>query len=64
MAMPKVVLWSVFAAGVYGWLNQPIVLWLTLGMYAVGLGYYYGVARRRLVSAAPEELAARAGHER
>ena len=63
---------SVFAAAVYAiygspseerkepaWFFDYIVLWLTLFMYAIGLAYYFGVARRRLVSAAPEELAAR-----
>jgi ethanolamine permease len=59
-----VLLMSLFAAGVYGWLNEYSVLWVTLILYAVGLAYYLGVARRRLISAAPEELAARAGHER
>jgi len=58
-----VLLMSLFAAAVYGWLNKPVVLWLTLLLYAVGLAYYVGFARRRLISAAPEELAARAGHE-
>jgi ethanolamine permease len=58
-----VLLMSLFAAGVYGALNRPVVLWLTLLLYAVGLAYYLGFARRRLISAAPEELAARAGHE-
>jgi hypothetical protein len=33
-------------------------------MYAVGLAYYFLVARRRRVAAAPEELAARAGQSR
>jgi len=59
-----VLLMSLFAAGVYGWLNKPVVLWLTLLLYAVGLAYHLGFARRKLMSAAPEELAARAGHER
>src|SRR5439155_19466131 len=58
-----VLLMSLFAAGVYGWLNEYTVLWLTLILYAVGLAYYLAFARRRLISAAPEELAARAGHE-
>ena len=61
-----VLLMSLFAAGIYAWYyheSKPLVLWLTLAMYAVGLGYFFIVARRRLVSAAPEELAARAGHE-
>ena len=55
-----VIVMSVFAALVYGWLNEPIVLWLTLAMYVIGLAYFFGYARTRLVSAAPEELAARA----
>ena len=68
-----VVIMSIFAAGVYAiygspsgaptgrpWFDDYIVLWLTLFMYAVGLAYYFGFARNRLVSAAPEELAARA----
>jgi ethanolamine permease len=60
-----VLLMSLFAAGIYVWYyeTKPVVLWLTLAMYAAGVGYYLIVARRRLVSAAPEELAARAGHE-
>jgi ethanolamine permease len=58
--LPALVLsMSLFAAGVYGWLNEPIVLWITLVLYAVGMGYHFLIARRRLVSAAPEELAAR-----
>jgi ethanolamine permease len=65
--LPALVLvMSLFAAGIYVWYyktDNPIVLWLTLIMYAVGIGYYLIFARRRLVSAAPEELAARAGHE-
>ncbi len=58
-----VLLMSLFAAGIYLWYytDKPIVLWLTLVMYGVGLGYYLLFARRRLASAAPEELAARAG---
>ena len=58
-----VLLMSLFAAGVYGYQNESNVLWLTLILYAVGLTYYLGLARQRLISAAPEELAARAGHE-
>jgi ethanolamine permease len=60
-----VLLMSLFAAGIYVWYykdEKPIVLWLTLIMYAVGLAYYVMIARGRLVAAAPEELAARAGH--
>ena len=55
-----VIVMSVFAALVYGWLNEPIVLWLTLAMYAIGLAYFFGYARTRLATAAPEELAVRA----
>jgi ethanolamine permease len=61
-----VLLLSLFAASIYVWYYQaekPIVLWLTLLMYAGGLVYFVAFARRRLVTAAPEELAARAGHE-
>lgn len=54
---------SLFAAAVYILLNKPVVLWLTLGMYAAGMAYHFAFARRRLVSAAPEELAARAALE-
>jgi ethanolamine permease len=60
--LPALVLvMSLFAAGIYVWYYQdkPVVLWLTLGMYALGMGYHFLFARRRLVSAAPEELAAR-----
>jgi hypothetical protein len=52
---------SLLAAAVYGWLNKPVVLWLTLLLYGAGLAYYLVFARGRLISAAPEELAARAG---
>jgi ethanolamine permease len=55
-----VVIMSLFAAVVYAWLSKPIVLWLTPALYAVGLGYYFAVGRKHLVTAAPEELAARA----
>jgi ethanolamine permease len=57
-----VLVMSLFAAGIYAHYYQdekPEVLWLTLIMYGVGLAYHFGFARRRLVSAAPEELAAR-----
>src|SRR5262245_48138314 len=59
-----VLVMSLFAAAVYGWLNKPVVLWLTLFMYAVGVLYHVAVARRRLIGAAPEELAARGGDEK
>ena len=57
-----VLVMSLFAAGIYAWYyeeEKPVVLWLALVMYAVGIGYYVAVARRRRVAAAPEELAAR-----
>lgn len=43
----------------HNWLADYVVLWLTLGMYGIGLLYFLGFARTRLVQAAPEELAAR-----
>ena len=58
-----VLVMSLFAALVYAVLQEPVVLWLTLGMYAVGIVYYLAYARTRLASAAPEELAARAAQE-
>ncbi len=62
--LPSLVLgMSLFAAAIYGWLQKPIVLWMTLGMYALGMGYYFLVARTRLQSAAPEELAAQAAEK-
>ncbi len=58
-----VLVMSLFSAAVYGWYyleeKKEIVLWLTAAMYVIGLAYYFGYARRRLASAAPEELAAR-----
>ena len=54
-----VIVMSVFAGLVYGWLQESIVLWLTLIMYLIGLAYYFGYARTRLATAAPEELSAR-----
>ncbi len=53
-----VIVMSLFAALVYGWLSEPVVLWLTLAMYAIGLTYFFGYARSRLAKAAPEELTA------
>lgn len=43
----------------HNWFADYIVLWLTLGMYGIGLLYFFGFARTRLIQAAPEELAAR-----
>jgi ethanolamine permease len=54
-----VIVASLFAALVYGSLQEPIVLWLSIVLYAAGLAYYFGYARSRLVAAAPEELTAR-----
>ena len=66
-----VIVLSLFAVGVYiyglpvdenqerHWYSHYIVVWLTLAMYIIGLGYYFLFARGRLSSAAPEELAAR-----
>jgi amino acid transporter len=62
--LPALVLgMSLFAAAVYGWLQKPIVLGLTVSMYGLGLAYYFLVARTRLKSAAPEELAAQAAQK-
>lgn len=58
-----VVIMSLLAAGVYGWLNEPIVLYWTGAMYVLGLAYYLVYGRNRLEPAAPEELAARAATE-
>jgi ethanolamine permease len=55
-----VIVLSVFAALVYSGIEDgKSVLVLTVGLYAVGLGYYVLWARQRLERAAPEELAAR-----
>ncbi len=43
----------------HNWFSDYVVLWLTLAMYGIGLLYYFGFARTRLVHAAPEELASR-----
>lgn len=65
-----VIVMSLIAAGSYGIYNPGetmgvsstgTVLVLTLAMYAVGLAYFWFYARTRLATAAPEELAARAG---
>jgi ethanolamine permease len=62
--LPALVLgMSLFAAAIYGWLQKPIVLAMTAGMYAIGLAYYFVFARTRLKSAAPEELAAHAAEQ-
>jgi ethanolamine permease len=59
--LPALVLvMSLLAAAIYGWLSERIVIRLTLLLYAIGLAYYFGYSRTRLESAAPEELAARA----
>jgi len=54
-----VIVLSAFAAYVYSGIEHgKHVLWLTIGLYAFGLGYYCFWARARLQAAAPEELAA------
>lgn len=55
-----VIVMSLFSAIVYGWLQTPLVFWLTLGMYAIGLAYFFGYARTRLVHTPPQELAVQA----
>jgi ethanolamine permease len=54
-----VLVMSVASAVIYGWSQESTVLWLTAGMYAIGLAYYFGYARSRLTHSAPEEVAAR-----
>ena len=59
-ATPLIVVFgSLTAAAVYGALMEPIVLGLTGVLYVGGLMYFVVVARGRIESAAPEELAAR-----
>lgn len=58
-----VIVMSLFSAIVYGWVNEPIVLWLTIAMYGLGLAWYVGIARTRLTDDAPEEASARAARE-
>jgi ethanolamine permease len=53
-----VVMLSVFAVCMYSMANA-VVIPLTAVLYAVGLGYFWFWARKRLQQAAPEELAAR-----
>jgi ethanolamine permease len=59
LALPiLVVVLSAFAVCMYGYINDK-VLPLTAILYALGLGYFWFWARKRLQHAAPEELAAR-----
>ena len=51
-----VLLMSILSAVIYGWSQEQIVLWLTAGMYGLGLAYYF--CRGRIVAAALEESAA------
>jgi hypothetical protein len=44
---------SILSAVIYGWSQEQTVLWLTAGMYGLGLSYYF--CRGRIVAAAPEE---------
>jgi ethanolamine permease len=53
-----VVVLAVFAAATYSVINVQVIP-LTAALYAVALGYYGLWARRRIQTAAPEELAAR-----
>lgn len=48
-----VLLMSILSAVIYGWSQEQTVLWLTAGMYGLGLAYYF--CRGRIVAAAPEE---------
>ena len=58
-----VIAMSLLAAVIYGWMQQPVVLWLTLAMYGLGLAWYFGWARTRLIHEAPEEATARAAQQ-
>ncbi|MCY2968737.1 MAG: amino acid permease [Planctomycetota bacterium] len=58
-----VIAMSLVAAVIYGWMQKPAVLWLTLSMYGLGLAWYYGWARTRLSQEAPEEATARIQEE-
>ena len=51
---------SFFAVCMYGIINVQVIP-LTLGLYALGLGYFWFRARKQIQLAAPEELAARHG---
>jgi ethanolamine permease len=53
----SVIVLSVFACFMYGIINVQVIP-LTVALYAVGLGYFWFWARKRLQHAAPEELAA------
>jgi ethanolamine permease len=55
-----VVLLSVFAVYVYSGIDVKVIP-LTALLYAVGLAYYWFHGHKRIVNAAPEELAARQG---
>lgn len=54
----SVVVLSLFAASMYSVINVRVIP-LTALLYALGLGYYWFWAHRRIQHAAPEELAAR-----
>ncbi len=55
-----VIVLSIFATVVYGGIkNADVVIALSAGLYAVGLGYYLLWGRHHLQAAAPEELGAR-----
>jgi ethanolamine permease len=53
-----VIVLSVFAVFMYGVINVQVIP-LTVCLYAVGVGYFWFWARKRIQHAAPEELAAR-----
>lgn len=58
-ALPvAVVFLSVFALAMYGIINVKVIPF-TIGLYALGLGYFGLWSRHRIEKAAPEELAAR-----
>ena len=51
-----VLLMSIVSAVIYGWAQDQTVLWLTVGMYGVGLAYYVCLARPHLAAREPLEI--------
>jgi ethanolamine permease len=58
-----IALLSLFAAFLYGGAYREKILWPTAALYAVALAWYYVWARRKVLSIAPEEVAARIAQE-
>ena len=49
-----VLVMSIVSAVVYGWSQEQTVLWLTTGLYGLGMAYYFGFARPGGGTGAPE----------